>query len=189
MAIAFKCDICGALYEGYNTVKDPMKPNGFSTANIDYDMSYHNHKVKCCCPSCMSKITDFIENLEKEKDIKTCDSSSWIYSDVTNDPDFNEKIRMIEKALGFRLFFWQKSYIYTNQFRLYGETTAKSLKLLLDSDQEPLDFSTSPTTFKEDTARKATLDLKNKLDEAGIRTRDIITKRGVSKKIYKGENV
>lgn len=52
----------------------------------------------------------------------------WIYApDVLNEPE----IKIIEKALGFKLFVWQKSLIYSGELRRIGHTTAWAIRQLL----------------------------------------------------------
>ena len=50
-------------------------------------------------------------------------NANWIYESVF--PENEEMFKKIEAALGFKLFFWQKAYIITGQFRRYGKTTAE----------------------------------------------------------------
>lgn len=108
-----------------------------------------------------------IEALEK------VDKDDWIYAPV-NDPEWNRMFEEVEKALGFKLFIWQKSYILGQGFRQYGETTAKALQeLLFGVDEEPIDYSKPATNkrwiFYKDELRK----IKEKLDNAGIKTRPV----------------
>lgn len=53
-----------------------------------------------------------------------------------------ELYKQIEKALGFKLFYWQKTYIETGCFRQAGITTAKIIKQLLDVDAGIMNLST-----------------------------------------------
>lgn len=50
----------------------------------------------------------------------------WIYRPI-NEPDLESILAEVEKALGFKLFVWQKTFIATGVFRQYGATTAKIL--------------------------------------------------------------
>lgn len=47
--------------------------------------------------------------------------NEWIYRTI---PDEGVDFDKIEKALGFKLFIWQKTFITRGVFRQYGETTA-----------------------------------------------------------------
>ena len=58
------------------------------------------------------------------------DISKWFYRPHYTTPELDKKIEDVEKALGFKLFIWQKTYIEYGVFRQYGETTAKILRLL-----------------------------------------------------------
>lgn len=53
------------------------------------------------------------------------DISKWFYRPHYTTPELDKKIEDVEKALGFKLFIWQKTYIEYGVFRQYGETTAK----------------------------------------------------------------
>ena len=48
----------------------------------------------------------------------------WIYRPI-NEPDLENTLATVEKALGFKLFIWQKTFIATGIFRQYGATTAR----------------------------------------------------------------
>ena len=104
------------------------------------------------------------------------DFPEWIYSNGgIEDTWLYGEIDEIEKALGFRLFLWQKYYMVYQYFRYYGETTAKNLtELITYRDKKPLDFRKRPITRKELHARHDLLRLKKKLDDAGIQTRKVL---------------
>ena len=54
------------------------------------------------------------------------DIEKWIYGDNYSfeytKPGAAELIERVEAALGFKLFFWQKAFIFVGHFRRYGET-------------------------------------------------------------------
>lgn len=50
------------------------------------------------------------------------DISKWFYRPHYTTPELDKKIEDVEKALGFKLFIWQKTYIEYGVFRQYGET-------------------------------------------------------------------
>ena len=87
-------------------------------------------------------------------------------------PGENENIEEIENALGFRLFVWQKTYLSGQGFRRYGKTTVECLQVLLES-KEPLKFH-GRISIKDGIFLKELRGIKEKLDTAGIETRDII---------------
>lgn len=64
MSIAKKCDICGKLYESYNTKNDAKNTNGLRFLNIDKNMSYFEHDLIDCCPTCMDSLRKHIEYLK-----------------------------------------------------------------------------------------------------------------------------
>lgn len=95
--------------------------------------------------------------------------STWLYGEIDD----------IEKALGFRLFFWQKYYMVYQYFRCYGETTAKNLtELITYRNEKPLDFRKKTSNRKERHAQYDLLRLKKKLDDAGIQTREVLLPEG-----------
>ena len=85
-------------------------------------------------------------------------------------------ITAVEKALGYKLFFWQKTYIERGAFRQYGETTAKILRQLSQTELPPIDFR--QYTSHDHRLRiycEELLKTKAILDNAGIQTRAVIT--------------
>lgn len=95
---------------------------------------------------------------------------------VNYNSEFVETISKVEQVLGFKLYFWQKTYIANGKFRRYGETTAKILKELLDTDEEPIDYRRPPIGLQERIYRDELIATKKKLDIAGIKTRDVLLK-------------
>ena len=67
MALAKKCDICGALYE-YEIYKEKgmYNPNEISLIHVTMDNDYYPGEVMDCCPDCMRSIQDLIESLKKK---------------------------------------------------------------------------------------------------------------------------
>lgn len=76
------------------------------------------------------------------------DISKWFYRPHYTTPELDKKIEDVEKALGFKLFIWQKTYIEYGVFRQYGETTAKILRLLI-TPGKIVDFTERPRGDKE----------------------------------------
>lgn len=100
----------------------------------------------------------------------------WIYRPI-NEPDLESILAEVEKALGFKLFVWQKTFIATGVFRQYGATTAEILRELLAVDARPLDYTTRPGSHKGAFYREELLKIKEKLDAAGVPTRKVATSR------------
>lgn len=84
-----------------------------------------------------------------------------------------ELLQKVEKALGFKLFFWQKYFIATGMWRRYGKTTAEILRELLMQDASPINFTKPCRNPIEDFYRKELLEIKEKLDAEGIQTRKV----------------
>lgn len=96
------------------------------------------------------------------KDIK----EEWFYRPIPPFEDFFEKI---EKALGFKLFIWQKTFIINGYFRQYGETTAKIIKRLT-VDNIPIDLTQRPRTAREKIENDGLVEIYKKLQAAGVPT-------------------
>lgn len=68
------------------------------------------------------------------EDIKILDQ---IYAPVV---PIEQEIKIIEKALGYKLFVWQKSLIYSGMLRRTGKTTAWVIRRLLYEDDIYIGF-------------------------------------------------
>lgn len=104
-------------------------------------------------------------------------TSKACYGDV----DFD----VIEKALGFRLFGWQKDYISTGcayTSRRTGKTTAEILHQLLSVDEEPIDFSKPAPIKRIAINRQYYRDIWERLRDAGIPMRPVFWTKEDKKK-------
>ena len=90
----------------------------------------------------------------------------WFYRPIPPFEDFFEKI---EKALGFKLFIWQKTFIINGYFRQYGETTAKIIKRLT-VDNIPIDLTQRPRTAREKFENDELVKIYEKLQAVGVPT-------------------
>lgn len=97
----------------------------------------------------------------------------WIYRPLPDTEFEKTVIEPLEKAIGFKLFFWQKAYLLTGHFRQYGESTARALSILLDTDAPPLDFRLPMSSRLEVAERQTVMEIQKKLDVSGISTREI----------------
>lgn len=82
----------------------------------------------------------------------------------------------VEKALGFRLFGWQKDYILSGRAyagRRTGKTTAEILHQLLSVDEEPIDFSRPAPSKRIAINRQYYRDIWEKLRDARIPMRPV----------------
>lgn len=81
----------------------------------------------------------------------------------------------VEEALGFKLFFWQKSYIAFGTFRRYGKTTAEILRELSQINEPPIDLRRYKTRgHRVRIYYDELLKMKETLNAAGILTRGVI---------------
>lgn len=97
---------------------------------------------------------------------------TWIYAPLdTPDSDFEKTLRAVERALGFDLFIWQKTFIRQGEFRQIGATTAEILRDLLNVSANPIDYRQPPKSEKERFYRTELRRIKQKLDDAEIPTR------------------
>lgn len=91
----------------------------------------------------------------------------------------------VEKALGFRLFGWQKDYILSGcayAGRRTGKTTAEILHQLLSVNEEPIDFSRPARDSQAYIFKMGCHDIWEKLRDAGIPMRLVFWSRGDKKK-------
>lgn len=82
----------------------------------------------------------------------------------------------VEKALGFRLFGWQKDYILSGcayAGRRTGKTTAEILHQLLSVNEEPINFSIPPLNRRVAIVRQDFRDIWERLRDAGIEMRPV----------------
>ena len=101
----------------------------------------------------------------------------WIYRTVTMDTDLEKTLEAVEKAMGFKLFVWQKTYIERGYFIRYGATTAEILRELLNISEAPLDYTRKPSSRMQSIYREELKEIKKKLDAAGITTRPVFFTR------------
>lgn len=100
----------------------------------------------------------------------------WIYS-LVNDPMWNNLFERIEDALGFKLFIWQKTYIMGLGYRCSGQTTADVLRNLVGERTSESIYLERPKNRMEDFYQKELIEIKRKLDDKGIISRDIERKK------------
>lgn len=111
----------------------------------------------------------------------------WIYRNPFQEHE--ELFKRIEAALGFNLFVWQKSFIVMGHFRQYGETTARILRELLDTEAVPLDYTRRCMSHREDFYRQELRKIQERLKDAGIKTRVVFWSVGDKRRYaesYKG---
>lgn len=128
---------------------------------------------------CISDILTVYENEKnRTKDLEwiyhtTFENRSWV--------DFDA----VEKAIGFRLFGWQKDYILSGcayACRRTGKTTAEILHQLLSVNEEPIDFSRPAPNKRIAIVRKDFRDIWEKLQDAGIVMRPVFWSKEDKKK-------
>lgn len=104
--------------------------------------------------------------------IETYEFPEWIYRPV-NDPMWDSLFERIEEALGFKLFIWQKTYIMGLGYRCSGQTTAEALRVLVGERISGPIYLERPKNRMEDFYQKELIEIKRKLDDKGIISRDI----------------
>lgn len=109
----------------------------------------------------MNDIRENLSNIPTYVGIDT-----WLHRPLPEAEGFFEKI---EKALGFKLFIWQKTFIINGHFRQYGETTAKIIKRLT-VDNIPIDLTQRPRTPREKFETEELVKIYKKLQAAGVPT-------------------
>lgn len=122
---------------------------------------------------------------KRQEETEALESAEWIYRTIyAPSSEFEQTIGAVEKALGFRLFVWQKTYIAQGKFRQMGTTTAEILRDLLDVSGKPIDYSRRAESEREHFYRWELYRIKEKLDNAGIPTRTVFFSEG-DKRAYK----
>lgn len=113
----------------------------------------------------------------------------WIYSPLYGpDAELEKTIAKVEKALGFKLFIWQKTFIERGIFRRYGATTAEVLRDLLNVSAQPLDYTKHMEPRGEHYKRELR-EIKLKLDQAGITTRTVFFTKEEKREYAKKQKV
>lgn len=111
-------------------------------------------------------------------------SPEWLYRALFENcsrVDFD----VIEKALGFRLFGWQKDYIITGcayAGRRTEKTTSEILYQLLSVYEEPIDFSKPARDSQAYIFKMGCHDIWEKLRDAGIEMRPVFWSKEDKKK-------
>lgn len=90
---------------------------------------------------------------------------------------WNNLFERIEDALGFKLFIWQKTYIMGLGYRCSGQTTADVLRNLVGERTSESIYLERPKNRREDFYQKELIEIKRKLDDKGIISRDIERKK------------
>lgn len=96
--------------------------------------------------------------------------NEWIYRTM---PDEGVDFDKIEKALGFKLFVWQKTFITRGVFRQYGETTARCIRRLLQKDN-PIDYRMGIAHAQEFFERQEMIRIHDQLQAAGVEVCEIL---------------
>lgn len=107
--------------------------------------------------------------------------NSWIYAPL---PEYEEFFQKIEKALGFKLFVWQKYFIAWGQkyfiawgvWRRLGKTTAQHIRRLV-MDKEPVYIPKKPRNAREKFENEELIRIYEKLKAGGVPTCEVIFKK------------
>lgn len=104
-----------------------------------------------------SRIEEIIRShMDDGKDINVSDKDGWVSAKERMliygcrgcwTPEEIEEMRLLEQALGIRLFAWQKAYIKNGNFRCFGKTTAVIIRILTQG-KEPVDLRNYGTIRK-----------------------------------------
>lgn len=118
-------------------------------------------------PECMKLAIKALEDQEKNKG--KVYAPAFIYQDMPfSDIDYEK----VERALGFKLFIWQKTFIERGEYRLSGKTTALALQTLLPYNKEPLELR-RPNSRREQFEQMQIIEIQQKLKAEGIPCREI----------------
>lgn len=148
--------------EAVDVLKELLKSVVDDTPNVDSKITKAIHKA--------------ILSLEERgsHNRKTKAPDWWIYRDIPINLSVID-FKSIEKALGFKLFIWQKIYILNGVFCQYGKTMASILRMLVKPEymDTPIDYSRPPESKREKMYRDELLEIKEKLDTFRIKTRNV----------------
>lgn len=115
------------------------------------------------------------------------DAPYWIYDKENNMfPEYGEFFKKIEKALGFELFTWQKTFIIMGTQRRNGKTLSMILRDLFMPETPYIDFTSKPRTHREMFYRQELLKIKRQLTDAGIETKPVFTSKKEINEYLKG---
>lgn len=144
---------------------------------------------------CLAETTLYIsDGSEYKRDskcpLKECNNAEppeWLYHTPFEGRSWVD-FDAVEKALGFRLFSWQKEYIdlgcgYAD--RRTGKTTAMILHHLLSIEEKPIDFSRPAPSKRASVERHYFRDIWEKLRDAGIPMRPVFWNKEDKKKYEK----
>lgn len=110
-----------------------------------------------------------------------------IYGKGHFEPEMDREFEAIEKALGFELFVWQKSYIERGEFRKIGKTTAEAIRELIVPGNI-INYSEPPRNIRERLHRSTLLEIKQKFEESGIKTNPVARNKAELRK-YMNEKI
>lgn len=98
------------------------------------------------------------------------------YREYIFPPDLEKWFAAVENTLGFKLFFWQKTFIERGVFRCYGKTTAEILRDLSQINEKPIDLRKyRARNLRSRIYYEELLRIKETLDNAGVPTREVWT--------------
>ena len=92
---------------------------------------------------------------------------------VTFRPEKEKLLSDIEKALGFKLFVWQKTFILGGGYRRYGATAAECIRELILVEKGPIDCSRAPKSARGGIYREELRRIQERLIQAGVNVRPI----------------
>lgn len=149
-------------------------------------------------------------HMDDGKDINVSDKDGWVSAKERMliygcrgcwTPEEIEEMRLLEQALGIRLFAWQKAYIKNGNFRCFGKTTAVIIRILTQG-KEPVDLRNYGTIQKYiamdtpqvmtkslcDFFKSEVKEIHEKLLAAGIKTNPVFYTETDKKNFMKGRN-
>lgn len=164
-------------------IKDYCQTCPYFEADVSYPptLYYENDKpiyedgdtiVRCVNREHCEFVKQGCEKSFEEQLSQNANINKHIYSSI-GEPYWDDLFKKVEMALGFKLFVWQKTFIVFNNYRKSGKTTAEVLSVLLKDKDKPFYVNIPPTSIQESFFIRALKETKSKLDEAGIKTREI----------------
>lgn len=180
------CPFCGAKAEikedgrGHDVIAAYVLCEGCGAAGKEFTYGYMSGKHKEAHDAATEAWNKRIKQKKESQEVQQNITKSGFfkinqYREYAFEAPLESWLAAVEAALGFKLFFWQKSFIEHGVFRCYGETTAKILRELSKVNEPPLDLIKYRTRgHRERWFCEELLRIKNTLDAAGVPTREVL---------------
>ena len=177
------CPFCGAKAEikesghGHDVIAAYVLCEGCGATGKEFTYGYMSGRHQEAHDAAAEAWNKRAKKAEDAQEIQRTNGAFKInpYREYPFSPELQKWLQGAEEALGYKLFFWQKTYIERGVFRYFGCTTAQILRELAQINEPPLNLVRYRARGdKERWYCEELLGIKEKLDAAGVPTRDVI---------------